>query len=98
MLNYARALLRWRRGQPLLRLGDMKFLDAPEPLLWFERRDGAASMQAVFNLSGASVTLNMLQPILASLADTPFSGATLKGDVLTLPPYGVFMGEPLDPA
>ncbi|MDM0115527.1 alpha glucosidase [Variovorax sp. J22R133] len=93
MLNYSRALLRWRRGQPLLRLGDMEFLDSPEPLLWFERRDGNASLQAVFNLSGEAVSLKLPQ-MLEPLADTPFGGARCEGNVLALPPWGVFMGEP----
>lgn len=98
MLNYSRELLAWRRRQPLLRTGAMRFLDAPEPFFCFERHEGDAVLQAVFNLSGrrASIKLsNMLVP----LGGSPFFGARLDGDLmLELPPYGVFMGVPIDAA
>lgn len=93
MLSFSRALLRWRRGQPLLRTGHMKFLDAPEPLLWFERRDGNASLQAVFNLSAEPASLTLPQA-LAPIAGAPFAGAQVEGRTLSLQPFGVFFGEP----
>jgi len=93
MLHFSRALLHWRRTQPLLRTGGMRFFEAPEPLLWFERREGDKALQAVFNLSDAPATLQLEAP-LAPLAGAPFTGAGLDGRLLTLPPYGLFMGEP----
>jgi alpha-glucosidase len=96
MLNYSRALLHWRRRQPLLSDGDMRFLEAPEPFLRFERRSGEAVLEAVFNLSGQAASLR-LPHLLVPLAGSPFLGARLDGDHhLHLPPYGVFMGAPLD--
>lgn len=97
MLHYSRALLHWRRTRPLLRTGRMKFLEAPEPLLWFERREGDKALQAVFNLSDTPATLQLAQA-LQPLAGSPFAGAELDGRALALPPFGVFMGEPLHAA
>ncbi|MGO4395959.1 alpha-glucosidase [Variovorax sp. M-6] len=97
MLAFSRALLHWRRGQPLLRTGAIRFLDAPEPLLWFERRDGDRALQAVFNLSDEPAVLALHQP-LAAPAGSPFDGARLDGRTLSLPPFGVFFGEPRDAA
>lgn len=94
MLHFSRALLHWRRGQPLLQAGSMKFLDAPEPLLWFERRQGDSAIQAVFNLSAEPASL-VLPQALAPMTDSPFAGAQIEGNTLSLPPFGVFLGEPL---
>jgi alpha-glucosidase len=93
MLHYSRALLHWRRTQPLLRTGRMRFLEAPEPLLRFERREGDKALQAVFNLSETPATLQLTES-LAPLDGSPFAGAELDGRILTLPPFGIFMGEP----
>jgi alpha-glucosidase len=94
MLHFSRALLRWRRRQPLLQTGSMKFFDAPDPLLWFERREGDSAIQAVFNFSGESSSL-ALPRALAPATDAPFAGAQIEGNTLTLAPFGVFFGAPL---
>ena len=51
MLNFARAFLAWRKTQPALVEGAIAFVDAPEPVLAFERTHGDARVLAVFNLS-----------------------------------------------
>ncbi|CAN7188610.1 alpha-amylase family glycosyl hydrolase [Variovorax paradoxus] len=98
MLAFSRALLRWRRAQPLLRTGSIAFIDAPEPVLWFERREGNQSLQAVFNLGGESVSI-ALHGALEPLAGHPLaSSSTLQAGaerrMLRLAPYGVFFGRP----
>jgi alpha-glucosidase len=50
-LNAVRTFLRWRKRQPALLHGDIRFLDAREPVLAFTRTDGAQSLLVVFNLS-----------------------------------------------
>jgi len=50
-LNATRTFLRWRKRQPALVHGDIRFLDAAEPVLAFTRTDGAQSLLVVFNLS-----------------------------------------------
>jgi alpha-glucosidase len=93
MLNFSRALLRWRRGLPLLRAGDIRFIDAPDPVLRFERRRGNSAVQAVFNLGAEPVSLPLPRS-LAPLEGAPFAGAKVDGRTLMLPPFGVFFGEP----
>jgi len=57
VLHQARALLAWRRAEPRLRSGAIRFFDAPEPVLLFER--GAANdvtapaLRLAFNLGAA---------------------------------------------
>src|SRR4030095_6692881 len=48
-----RAFLAWRREQPALRLGDIRFLPASEPVLAFVRRSNNHSVFAAFNLANA---------------------------------------------
>jgi alpha-glucosidase len=101
MLNFSRALLHWRRAHPVLRSGDMRFLDAPEPLLAFERGApagaavSASRLLCVFNLCGTEATWRLPDGWLA-VTGAPFEGARMDapGPRLVLPPYGVFIGEP----
>jgi alpha-glucosidase len=100
MLAFSRGLLHWRRTQPLLRTGSIAFFDAPEPVLWFERREGNQSMQALFNLGSEPVSV-ALRETLEPLTEHPHSSlavASVQADggrcMLTLAPYGVFFGRP----
>jgi alpha-glucosidase len=100
MLAFSRALLHWRRTQPLLRTGRIVFFDAPEPVLWFERRDGNQSLQAIFNLGSEPVSIP-LREVLVPLGGHPLPEAgTVQAEgekrMLTLAPYGVFLAKPAD--
>lgn len=102
MLSFSRALLRWRRTQPLLRSGAIAFVDAPEPVLWFERREGGRSLQAIFNLGDEPVSLAPAVPLapldghpLAASSSLAADGARQR---VQLAPYGVFYGRPMDEA
>ncbi|SEB21016.1 alpha-glucosidase [Variovorax sp. YR216] len=100
MLTFSRALLRWRRRQPLLRSGEMRFIDAPgvpDTVLWFERHDGEGSLHGVFNLAGEPVSLD-LPRALAPAEGAPFDDTGIEDGRIALPPYGVFFGVPLDAA
>ena len=50
ILNLTRRLVALRKREPALRLGTLRFLDAPAPLLAFERRFGDEVLTCVFNL------------------------------------------------
>ncbi len=50
ILHLTRRLLRLRRERSALRLGALRPVDAPEPLLAFERGEGAERLLCVFNL------------------------------------------------
>jgi alpha-glucosidase len=49
VLTFTRRFLHWRCRHPALRLGSIRFHDAPEPLLVFERCHGDEALLCVFN-------------------------------------------------
>ncbi|MFN3669036.1 MAG: alpha-amylase family glycosyl hydrolase [Brevundimonas sp.] len=55
LLHLTRRLIALRGREPALRLGGLRFLDAPEPVLAFERTEGEDVLTCVFNLGHASV-------------------------------------------
>ena len=50
MLNFARAALAARKTSAPLRLGDITFLDAPDPVLAFERTWRGERVLCAFNM------------------------------------------------
>ncbi|HZX76397.1 alpha-glucosidase family protein [Lysobacter sp.] len=92
VLNGVRHLLRWRKDHPALVLGDIAFLDAPEPVLAFTRRDTDEALLAVFNLSGEAVRWPLPAHLGSArvLADHGLLGGEVIDGVLQLPPRGVF--------
>jgi len=50
-----RAFLAWRRTQPVLLTGAIRFMETAEPVLMFERTLGGQTLLLAFNLSGDSV-------------------------------------------
>jgi alpha-glucosidase len=52
-LTFARAFIRIRRENPVLRLGEIEFRDAPAPLLAFTRSHGGERLLCLFNMSSA---------------------------------------------
>ncbi|MGV8930433.1 MAG: alpha-glucosidase [Brevundimonas sp.] len=50
ILHLARRLIALRKAESALRLGTLRFLDAPEPILAFERTHGDTVLTCVFNL------------------------------------------------
>ena len=55
LLNLTRRLIALRKGEPALRLGALHFLDAPTPLLAFERVHGDEVLTCVFNLGRETI-------------------------------------------
>jgi hypothetical protein len=79
MLAFSRALLHWRRTQPLLRTGSIVFFDAPEPvLLHFERRDGNRSLQAS-SIWGASRCRSRCRGLLPLVGHPLSAAAVVQG-------------------
>jgi len=56
MLNLTRRLIALRKREPALRLGCLRFLDAPAPVLAFERTRGDDILVCVFNVGHETVT------------------------------------------
>jgi alpha-glucosidase len=100
VLNGFRAFMRWRRTHPALRGGDIRFLDAPEPLLVFTRTHAAQTLLVAINLGGESLSW----PLPASTAmlrqidcPGPRNGRAGRRE-LQLPGHSAIYAEVLDGA
>jgi alpha-glucosidase len=59
VLQGFRRFMQWRRSQPALRLGDIQFIDTPEPVLAFTRSFEGETILAVFNLSDVATRIEL---------------------------------------
>ncbi len=90
-LNGFRHFHRWRKLQPELIHGDIRFLAADERMLAFERTTGESSMMAVFNFSGERQHIELA----AAVGAEAVSGHGLPegerdGVVVSIPSFGAF--------
>ncbi len=91
-LNAWRGLAAWRKAHPALHHGDLTLLDLPAPLLGFTRACAEESLVLVFNPSAHAARVSLADyPGIAALEDAGFA-VLVDGDVVLLPPYGVFIG------
>ena len=94
VLQAARAFLRWRRAQPALVLGSIRFLDAPEPVLAFVREHDGQSLLAVFNLSAQPVAWDLPSQLSPRWLELPGqTGAQAQGASLDLPAHAAVLAE-----
>jgi alpha-glucosidase len=105
MLQHARGLLAWRRTQPVLRRGTIRFLDAPDSVLMFERTLGdevgtQTRVLLAFNLSAEPVTVNLHDGLSCTArTDTPLTGGSIGAlGALQLAPYGALCADVAAPA
>lgn len=95
VLNQVRAFLAWRKQQPALVAGDLRFLSTPEPVLAFVREavDGSASVLVAFNLSAQDVSWTLPEHVEAQALDGHgLRAGALHGQTLKLPARGSFFG------
>jgi alpha-glucosidase len=87
-LNKVRHFLAWRREQPALYTGAIRFLETPEPVLAFLREAEDETLLCLFNLGRDSLTIDL--PGFASAELLPDSGflAEIGSGRATLPPLG----------
>lgn len=94
VLNAYRTFMRWRKQQPALRLGSIKFLDAPEAALIFVRAYEGEQLVAAFNLSDRPISVEINAPVsVIPITGHGFTSAVLDNSVIKLPAYGVFFGK-----
>jgi alpha-glucosidase len=86
-LSFARAMLALRRASPALTAGGLEFLDVPEPVLAFVRRDGDEAIACVFNLSGEPAVASDAALEGALLLDLPCGEADVRGASVGLAPW-----------
>ena len=93
-LNGFRRFLRWRREQPALRDGEIRFLDTPEPILAFERRLDGVRVLAMFNLSGESLRTHLSIAAQAQILEGHgLASGRIEGHEVELPSYGVIFAK-----
>ena len=94
-LHAFRAFLRWRKTQPALCLGDIRFIDAPEPVLAFTRTHAGERVLVVLNLGAADidVTLGQLGPIAQLDAPGPRAGCVTESGAVRLPAYAAVFAK-----
>ena len=94
VLHGFREFMHWRRQHRALRLGDIRFLDAPEPLLVFVRAHGDERLLAAFNLGATPRSLPLPAGMRVRQLDCPGpANGQLRDGVLQLPGYAVSYAE-----
>lgn len=92
VLSFYRDMIGFRQENALLRRGRTRFFDLADPVLAFERRDGAQSLACVFNLSPEPQSLRVSG---AAQLVGPGSGIDLNGEALHLAANGFGWLAPL---
>lgn len=93
VLTFFRHFLRWRKGHPVLRDGDIRFVEAPEPILAFERTHENERRLIVFNLGNAPQNWTLPADIVAeTVHGHELRGAELSGAKLHLAAYAGWIG------
>ena len=92
-LNRFRQFVQWRKHQPALRWGDIRFLDAPEPLLAFVRTYQDEAILAIFNLGRDNLTLPVPATGARIRTDHGLPSGRIDGGRLQLPGYSVLFAE-----
>ena len=95
VLAATRALLALRRRLPALVSGEMDFVDAPQPVLLYERRVPASTLRCAFNLGAAPAACTLGDGSWRILAGCLAAGPAPARP--TLPPYGYLIAERVDP-
>jgi alpha-glucosidase len=86
-LAFARQMIALRKGSPALTYGELEFIDAPDPVLAFIRRDGDEAVACVFNLSGEPRFVELPQVAGGALHPLRAADADLRGGSLGLAPW-----------
>ena len=94
VLAHYREMLAFRKKHPVLLAGDIRFVEAPDGLLVFERGSGADTMLCVFNIAREPVTFDFPEKFgEARFIDVPgFPAPAPKKKTISLPPLGAAFG------
>jgi alpha-glucosidase len=86
----ARKFIGARKTNPVLRLGEITFLDAPTPILAFTRTYNEERAICVFNMSGEEARFDDVK---GEAVDLACGDARLVGETLRLGPYAAWFGR-----
>ena len=92
MLQHYRAMLAFRKQHPVLSKGTITLLEAADDVLAFTRSDGRETLLCVFNMSTSESRVAIPPQLAAHSAGAPGTLPDPEGEVLTLPPYGSYIG------
>jgi alpha-glucosidase len=97
ILNSYRHFNRWRKEQPALLYGDIKFIESPESILAFIREYQGERILVCFNFSEQSQSF-LLENVLAESLTSPVKGHKLSvaeqvDNQLTFPAFGCFYSK-----
>ncbi|MBH1865977.1 alpha-amylase family glycosyl hydrolase [Stenotrophomonas maltophilia] len=90
VLTAFRAFLAWRRSQPALLHGSIRFIDSTEPVLLFERMLADETLLLAFNLSAEAVRHPLPPGNWQQVAVPGPDAGTVQGNELQLPPRAVY--------
>lgn len=87
-LTRVRALLKWRKDTPALRLGDLQMIETPDPILAFRRIHGDQTVTCIFNCSdqGARISADLAGN--GQIFGDISHNAVIRDGMITLKPYG----------
>ncbi len=88
-LRQYQRFLNWRRRQPALTDGSIRFLDSAEPVLAFARRHEGQTLYCYFNLSADPQSFPLPNDAAQIVTDAPFTPPGLRANTITLPAFGV---------
>src|SRR5690606_11294175 len=91
VLSAYRSFVHWRRTQPALIHGDIRFVDSPEGTIAFVRRLGRDAVLAVLNFSDAPVELPL--PEAEPLHGHGFPEADFRDNVARISAHGAFFAR-----
>ncbi|THD77249.1 MAG: alpha-glucosidase [Phenylobacterium sp.] len=86
-LSFAKAVIALRKASPAMSLGELEFLDAPDPVLAFVREKGDERIACVFNLSAEPKAPTIAALEGAELLAVRSGEAELRGGSLGMSPY-----------
>lgn len=91
-LGRIRRFLHWRKQQPALVKGDIRFLDSPEDTLMLERNN-KVRLVAAFNLLDTAVTIPLPAGIRVERLDGHGFNGRVEGDGIALDGWDAFFGR-----
>ncbi|SEO66312.1 alpha-amylase family glycosyl hydrolase [Aquisalimonas asiatica] len=93
VLTHYRRFLHWRRAQPALRIGEIRFLEAPDDVLLIRRFTDDQDLLAAINLSDAAVRLPLPPCGRVQALDGHGFVGECDGTMIHLPPWQAWFGE-----
>ena len=93
VLSHYRQMLEFRKRHQALSKGDITLLEAPTDVLAFIRRGEGEAILCVFNMSDQPAVFPIPAGAASRDIDAPGSVAGPVDGILTLPPYGAYLGQ-----